>query len=251
MPGSTNASTHDAASSKNIDERVRRTMDVTRTLLLRSGYKRTTMDEIARRADIGKGTIYLSWDTKDDLIRTLLLHEIIEICEELSAPEKANARVSELVRRMFMATFRHPLFRALYTYDREILGRVCEDPSLGLVPYRLSSFTPMRNQLRVLSENDLWDSCPARQFALDAVVSGFVKLHMHADIAGPEQSLAEHAARLADIVNRSFEAKAEPLGEILSLRTAEIFKCAADEYRAMLAAPRPTPRALRPLELSR
>ncbi|MEV4011373.1 helix-turn-helix domain-containing protein [Nonomuraea angiospora] len=49
------------------DDRLRRTMDVTRSLLLRSGYKQTTMDEIARLADIAKDTIYLSWDTKETI----------------------------------------------------------------------------------------------------------------------------------------------------------------------------------------
>jgi AcrR family transcriptional regulator len=52
-------STHRAGVTTS-DDRLRRTMYVTRSLLLRSGYKRTTMDEIARRADIAKGTIYLS-----------------------------------------------------------------------------------------------------------------------------------------------------------------------------------------------
>jgi AcrR family transcriptional regulator len=65
-------------------DRVRRIMDITRALLLQSGYKRTTIDEIARKADIGKGTVYLSWDTKDDLIRSLVIHDIIDVCDDVS-----------------------------------------------------------------------------------------------------------------------------------------------------------------------
>jgi AcrR family transcriptional regulator len=35
------------------------------------GYRRTSMDDIAREADIGKGTIYLSFPSKDDVFQAL------------------------------------------------------------------------------------------------------------------------------------------------------------------------------------
>jgi AcrR family transcriptional regulator len=43
--------------------RAARILDATAELLLRHGYRRVTIDDIARHADIGKGTVYLHWKT--------------------------------------------------------------------------------------------------------------------------------------------------------------------------------------------
>ena len=42
-------------------------------LLVRWGYQRVTIDEVARHAGIGKGTVYLHFRTKDALFLTVLL----------------------------------------------------------------------------------------------------------------------------------------------------------------------------------
>ncbi|MEV4353056.1 helix-turn-helix domain-containing protein [Nonomuraea sp. NPDC049625] len=220
------------------DDRVRRTMDVTRSLLLRSGYKRTTMDEIARRADIGKGTIYLSWDTKDDLIRTLVIQEIVGVCQDISRIamlRPAVAQLSEFSRELFTLVFKYPLFRALYTYDKETIGRACDDPQLDFQCYRFTTFTPFRDYLRMLHESGMWD--PSHSFALDALLSGFIKLHLHAEIAGARPDLAAHADSLAGLIRSSFEpADQVPAAELTdpARRTVEIFDGAAAKYRAKL-----------------
>jgi AcrR family transcriptional regulator len=224
--------------SRTSDDRVRRTLDVTRSLLLRSGYKRTTMDEIARRADIGKGTIYLSWDTKDDLIRTLVIHEIVCVCEEISRITRlrpAVALLSEFSREMFALVFKYPLFRALYTYDKETIGRICDDPVVEFQSYRFTSFAPFTDYLEMLAGNGLWDS--SQCFSLDALLSGFIKLHLHADIAGCRPDVEAHATSLSGLIRRSMEPAEPPSGEELSgpaRRTVEIFSRAAEEYRAKL-----------------
>lgn len=216
------------------DDRVRRTMDVTRSLLLRSGYKRTTMDEIARRADVGKGTIYLSWDTKDDLIRTLVTHEIVSVCEEIGRLVRlrpAASRVSEFCGEIFTLVFKYPLFRALYTYDKETIGRVCDDPTLEFHPYRITGFSPFNEYLRMLSEHDLWNH--RSDFSLDAVMSGFVKSHLHAEIVDPHPSLDARATDLAHVIRSSMEPETWP-AEPHADRTAAIFAQAAEKYRAKL-----------------
>ena len=49
------------AERSGVDRRVRadRILDTARELLLLWGYRRVTIDELARRAGVGKGTIYL------------------------------------------------------------------------------------------------------------------------------------------------------------------------------------------------
>ena len=41
--------------------REERLLDVATTLLVRWGYRKTTIDDVAREAGVGKGTIYLHW----------------------------------------------------------------------------------------------------------------------------------------------------------------------------------------------
>jgi AcrR family transcriptional regulator len=66
-------------------ERGERILDAAGELLLRYGYGRITMDDIARQAGTGKGTIYLHWMTKDELFAALLRREIVAMWQALLA----------------------------------------------------------------------------------------------------------------------------------------------------------------------
>ena len=63
--------------------RAARILDVTAELLLRHGYRRVTIDDIARHADIGKGTVYLHWKTRDDLFKAVFEREVLHALTEL------------------------------------------------------------------------------------------------------------------------------------------------------------------------
>jgi AcrR family transcriptional regulator len=52
--------------------RQRDILNAARELFLRKGYHETTLEEIARQADFGKGTIYNYFDSKEDLFRSII-----------------------------------------------------------------------------------------------------------------------------------------------------------------------------------
>jgi AcrR family transcriptional regulator len=57
------------------DERLRREeriLEAATTLLVRWGYRKTTIDDVAREAGVGKGTIYLHWKDKNELFGAAL-----------------------------------------------------------------------------------------------------------------------------------------------------------------------------------
>jgi AcrR family transcriptional regulator len=57
------------------DERQRREeriLDAAAALLVRWGYRKTTVDDVAREAGVGKGTIYLHWKDKHELFGAAL-----------------------------------------------------------------------------------------------------------------------------------------------------------------------------------
>jgi AcrR family transcriptional regulator len=53
-------------------QRKERILDAATTLLVRWGYRKTTIDDVAREAGVGKGTIYLYWKDKNELFGATL-----------------------------------------------------------------------------------------------------------------------------------------------------------------------------------
>jgi AcrR family transcriptional regulator len=75
--------------------RAARILEVTAELLLRHGYRRVTIDDIARHADIGKGTIYLHWKTRDDLFRAVFEREVLQALRRAARGLAAGPRSLE------------------------------------------------------------------------------------------------------------------------------------------------------------
>jgi AcrR family transcriptional regulator len=102
-------------------ERAHRILDAAAELVLRWGYGKTTIDDVAKRAEVAKGTIYLHWKTRDDLFAALLRRERVHLLEEIRA--SAPATLSELFGAFVSATLRRPLMRAALIGDSEVLGK--------------------------------------------------------------------------------------------------------------------------------
>jgi AcrR family transcriptional regulator len=76
-------------------------IDAARNRFLHYGYKKTTIDEIALDAGIGKGTVYLYFDNKEDIMLTIakaVKHNVTEqmraiAASPLTAPEEKLRRM--------------------------------------------------------------------------------------------------------------------------------------------------------------
>jgi len=78
-------------------------LDATEGLLGRFGYSKTTVEEIAREAGIGKGTIYLHFDSKQEVaLATVdrLVGRVVERLEEIAAADRPAV---ERLREMLVA----------------------------------------------------------------------------------------------------------------------------------------------------
>src|SRR5262249_7214013 len=62
-------------------------LDTAATLLVRWGFRKTTIDDVAREAGVAKGTIYLHWKNKNDLFLAALLR----------AQQQTNAEVLQRI----------------------------------------------------------------------------------------------------------------------------------------------------------
>ncbi|MDP4510964.1 TetR/AcrR family transcriptional regulator [Nonomuraea turcica] len=61
-----------------------RILDSARELVLDHGVRKVTVSEIARAAGVGKGTVYLYWPAKEDLILGLFARELLTFMDEIT-----------------------------------------------------------------------------------------------------------------------------------------------------------------------
>ena len=69
-----------------------------------SGLARTTMDRIARRAQVAKGTLYLYYPSKDELLRGVVEHALQQSAAYQPLRRKKGESVKALLRRSLLPT---------------------------------------------------------------------------------------------------------------------------------------------------
>ena len=90
-------------------------LDAARDVLARKGFTGTSMDEIARRAGVGKDTLYRRWSSKEDLV----LHLLKLIAEEtVKAPQLDDPRYAlflflQAIRKVNLDTDLGPLIAGI------------------------------------------------------------------------------------------------------------------------------------------
>jgi AcrR family transcriptional regulator len=128
------------------EESERAILDATRSLLKEAGFAALTIDEVARRASVGKSTIYRRWPTKGTLV-----FEAFRL-EMLAQQPRVN---TGSLRGDLLATLRSWI-RAVKGTDtgRTLVGLISEvhgDPELASV-WVERFVTPVRAQHRLLFE---------------------------------------------------------------------------------------------------
>lgn len=95
-----------------MDDQIKDTiLDVALKLFQRFGYQKTTVEEIAREAQIGKGTVYLYFSSKEEILLTLIqnfhqamIEEWIKIVHKNWPPDKKisimlKSNIAEIQRK--------------------------------------------------------------------------------------------------------------------------------------------------------
>ncbi|MBE9373948.1 TetR/AcrR family transcriptional regulator [Saccharopolyspora sp. HNM0983] len=194
-------------------ERADRILDAAADLLTRWGYRKVTVDEVARRADVGKGTVYLHWRSRDALLFAVLLREGVATFDELARGMRADpgeVLLHRYVRAVFLQAMRRPLLAAIYTRDAEVLGRlIATDASRGVVHSKITLST---EYLALLAEHGLLRAdLPVERIAYG--IGTAVLGHLSIDpMLPPELAMTDEvkADLLAEMVRRSFEPAEAP-----------------------------------------
>jgi AcrR family transcriptional regulator len=137
------------------DDRSERVLDAAAELLVRWGYQRVTIDDVARHAGIGKGTVYLHFRTKESLFLTVLLrahHGVLSGMADRVARDPAQAMPSEMLRSVYLELAADAVMRPLYLGDGEILGRLAHEASATLGELATARDKVVRAQFGLLRE---------------------------------------------------------------------------------------------------
>ncbi|SFQ53703.1 DNA-binding transcriptional regulator, AcrR family [Amycolatopsis arida] len=199
--------------------RADRILDAAGALLLRLGYRKVTIEDIARHADVGKGTVYLHWRTKRELFEALLRRESMAPVEALLdrlRRDPAEVRPHRLSRGAFLDTHRSPLLAALVTGDTDVVGALRDGPLGGQDLLATDQFFAVLTRHGLL-RTDL----PNLALAMQATAVGF---HL-VDAVEPgygEIDLDARADALAHTVRCAFEPPGDPDPAALAAAAAEL-----------------------------
>jgi AcrR family transcriptional regulator len=134
------------------EARAQRILDAASTLILRSGYHKTTIEDIAREAGVGKGTLYLHWTTREALFTSLILREKVAMAEDIKqrlAGDAVGATLRGLLKHAALALLQRPLLKAVLLRDTEVFGKVVQrEQSSALSTEVLAGFTTYLEALR-------------------------------------------------------------------------------------------------------
>jgi AcrR family transcriptional regulator len=187
------------------EARAARILDVAADLLLRHGYRRVTIDDVARGADIGKGTVYLHWRSREDLFSAVFEREVREAVGGLLralGEDRRAVRPHRLARAYFLAIMERPLLRGFVLGDDDLLGRLARSGDRD-VRHQLMS----NAYFELLAEHDLLHGDLSPQtaaYAFLAMFEGFLRAEANTGELGAVD-LQRRADLLAVSVQRAFE----------------------------------------------
>jgi AcrR family transcriptional regulator len=216
-------------------ERAHRILDVAAELILRWGYDKTTIDDVAKRAGVAKGTIYLHWKTRDDLFAALLRRERVYLLEEVRA--SAPATLSELLGEFVGTALRRPLLKAVLIGDSEVLGKLARVKRRGTMGLELGGASDAYIG-RLIEHGAVRKKPGDHTMVITAIVYGFVFLpDMLPEDARPADERI--AGLVADTVERTLgtgRALPEEDAQAVAQATLDFLNAMEEVARHRLAA---------------
>lgn len=218
--------------------RAERILDAAAELLRAHGYRRVSIDDVARRAEVGKGTIYLHWKTREALFWGVLQRESMRLFERLVgelSQDPEFALPHRLMRAIFLDVLDRPLVRAVLLADAEVLGNLAKDETVAAAQRELAG-NP--NYLELLREQGLLHpdlDAEAAGHILGSIMSGFLTGEADAEHTG--LPLEQRADLLSGVLRRALEAEGPKAPEAVAALNAQVvamFTAITDTQRAQL-----------------
>jgi len=168
--------------STTVDPRAEWLLDAGAALLVRLGYRRVTIEDVAREAGVGKGTVYLYFRTKEALFVTVLLREqrrVLGGMTDRMRADPAEAMPGRMMGSVYRALAQDPVARGIYLGDAETFGALAREAAGTLGELSARREVVLAEHLRLLREAGLLGtglSVDAQRYLLSAVSFGFYLL---------------------------------------------------------------------------
>ena len=189
------------------EQRADRILDAAAELMLRWGYNKTTIDDIARYAGVAKGTIYLHWKTREDLFLALMRREYARLVKDIQqriANDPEGGTLQGITKHSMLATMKSPLMKAVLLRDTDLLGEWMHK-EFASVSYSEQIAQSLALFERFRSRGVVRDDIDVRKlvYMLDAITIGFlvVDQYMPDDFKYSDEEVVEMTA---EAVKRTF-----------------------------------------------
>ena len=107
------------------DERQKQILDAGAAVIIRLGYDKATIGDIAEEAGASRRTVYVYFKSKEDLFEALLYREYMQYAqtwlEQIDADPRGGT-IGGFYRAHFHAVNCHPLIAAMLRRDRRVIG---------------------------------------------------------------------------------------------------------------------------------
>jgi AcrR family transcriptional regulator len=181
-----------------------RILDAAERLLGRFGYRKMTVDDIAAEAGIGKGTVYLSFPSKEEVVLSTVDRIVERACTAMEAAAAGGASAPDRLRAMLLARIL-VRFEAVSAYSaslNDLLGSI----RAALLARRVRHFEREVALLaRVVAggqhDGELAAGAPRRiGRALVLATNSFLPYALSPDELGDARRLSREAGDVIDIV---------------------------------------------------
>jgi AcrR family transcriptional regulator len=197
------------------DERQQREqhiLDAATKLLVRWGYRKTTIDDVAREAKVGKGTVYLHWKDKNALFLAAVLRAQQQAGAEAMrriAADPEGGRFDRLWTHGMMAALINPLTAAIMKGQTDLFEGLAGAFEPGMLQQLVGDYETYIVQLQQagLIRADL--PVPIISFVTGALKIGLINAP---DVYGPEHtpSLGQLTDAISDMLRRWLEPEQPP-----------------------------------------
>ncbi|HVU67637.1 MAG TPA: helix-turn-helix domain-containing protein [Ktedonobacteraceae bacterium] len=191
------------------EEREKRILDAAIELLQKWGYRKTTLEDIAREAGVAKGTIYLYWPTREKLFMAIIEREQGKLMQEIARRMEGDPEgitLIGLVKHSILATLETPVMRALILQDTDFLGGLfIREFNAANAEAQLAGYIAILQRLReiglIRTDIDVQDQ------ALSTLTSSWGPLLIN-PLLPPKQRLSDE--RIASVVVTTLKRLLEP-----------------------------------------
>lgn len=211
-----------------------RILESARELLVKWGYRRVTIEEVAEGAGIGKGTVYLHWKSREEMYYAIILRDYLKALEGLVDDMRQDERETlphRIVRAKYLSAASDPVLRALFASEGDLIDALVKG-GLGEQLARLDMISSEYLQIlidhrvvrRELTHYDL-------AYGIGTITRGFLSADSVISSRGSaEMDLTRRAQLLEAAIKRTFEI--DPTPRALSALAPQVVKLLGDSIKA-------------------